>query len=151
MLRPLVVAIILLIIVGLIASFIIWGDEIKLRISEWRNPDNKTTTAQNSDNKNTDTTGISSTDNTKDSQTTDKTKTTNVTKEKTLLSNDNLTSMNRKYGCEIEFNDDLANETVDFDGLGIQAEIPFNENWGSDEFRLLPYELAANHLDFGKI
>lgn len=55
--------------------------------------------------------------------------------------------------CDETFNNDTANSQIAYndDEKGISFEIPFNQNWGSNKYRLNPYDLNNNDLSFGSM
>lgn len=62
------------------------------------------------------------------------------------------------YGCTVTFNGDPANTVVTLDrpDLGFRIDLPFNENWGTDKLRLLPYDEhgfieGKNLIEFGRL
>lgn len=64
--------------------------------------------------------------------------------ERTLLTYKNVTNYNNPEDpqCEAKFNQAEADTTVKYESKkwGFSAEIPYNQQWASDEFRIDPYE-----------
>lgn len=63
-------------------------------------------------------------------------------------------------GCDEEFNHDPANTTTTYSNQvkGISLEIPYNHKWGSNKYRINPYderetmgEMLPDSLEFGSI
>lgn len=149
MIKPLIIGIILLLIVGTITTFIIWGDDIKVKINEWQNrKSNKEIIITMNDKKNSDATS----NNTINQPDTTKTTNSNINKkERVNVTNYNIYKLSQENGCDVEFNTDAANEFVTYEGNGISVDLPYNENWGNKNFSVLPYEIGSNEVVFGKL
>jgi len=141
MLKPLVIGIILLLIVGVIATFIIWGDDIKIKINEWQNKRSDTTVTTDTKVVETDDNSTANTD----------TEDTAKVEEKVNVTNYNIYKLSQENGCEVEFNTAEASEFVNYEGYEMSVDLPYNEKWGNEKFSVLPFEVGNDEVVFGKL
>ena len=70
-----------------------------------------------------------------------------------LLTPQNVRQYNDPPNCNEKFNLYPANTTVTYSNSnrGISLEIPYNSSWGSDKYRVNPYDENNNRIEFGPI
>jgi len=75
--------------------------------------------------------------------------------ERILLTNNNIGQYNKgtSQDCDEDFNQSPYNKWANYQNKerGISLNIPYNDQWGNDQYRLNPYEQINNSLIFGPI
>jgi len=70
-----------------------------------------------------------------------------------LLNPENIEQYNTPPNCQEKFNFDSADTSVDYanSAKGISVQIPYNPSWGSDKYKINPYDENEREVSFGPI
>ena len=71
--------------------------------------------------------------------------------ERILLTNENADQYQFEDCLNYETNTDTPSTAFIYEDKGISFSIPYNPNWGNDEFRINPYDVVDDSIKFGII
>jgi len=76
-----------------------------------------------------------------------------IYQERVLLTPDNLSQYNNPPSCEEKFNYDKANTTYHYSksATGLAFDIPYNESWGNEKYKIQYYDKTEDGIVFGSI
>ncbi len=68
-----------------------------------------------------------------------------------IVLGENVFCFSKEKQCDISFNYDKPDQWISYQGNGIKIDLPYNKNWGSEEYSIRPWEENNGIISFGPI